>query len=65
MTKVDEVKSTIKFQMKKVGLLVTVDDGRFQGPMFIPFTFDPIVFFRPVVGALSGRSCWTCEDDRR
>lgn len=29
MTKVDEVKSTIKFQMKKVGLLVTVDNSCF------------------------------------
>lgn len=41
MTKVDEVKSTIKFQMKKVGLLITVDNS----PKFIPSIFDLIFFW--------------------
>ena len=64
MTKVDEVKSTIKFQMKKVGPLLP--SSCFKGPTIIPSVLDlAFFFFCPVIGALSGCGCWTCEDDRR
>lgn len=69
VAKVDEVKSTIKFQMKKVGRggKVSGHGGKPEGAIavWVPGPWASFTWPSIRAGAVSGRCCRPREDDRR